>query len=172
MSAVKPCALCKEVKPLAEFHSDASKKDGHISRCRICTKLYYKTKKEIIKVTQKKYWGKRTYEASDKIKAKNRLYRKMNPEKIAANSVKYRIENKPKLDAQKVLQLAVKRGDIKRLPCEVCGAVKGLAHHDDYSEPLIVRFLCQRHHSQWHAVNGESPNGKTALLAAITKDQP
>lgn len=36
-------------------------------------------------------------------------------------------------------------------PCEVCGADKSDAHHDDYSRPGDVRWLCRRHHREHHA---------------------
>lgn len=41
-------------------------------------------------------------------------------------------------------------GRMKRLPCEVCGNEKAHAHHDDYSKPLEVRFLCPLHHTKHH----------------------
>lgn len=46
---------------------------------------------------------------------------------------------------------AIARGDLTRQPCEVCGAVNVDAHHDDYSKPLEVRWLCRVHHSEFHA---------------------
>ena len=46
---------------------------------------------------------------------------------------------------------AIRRGLIKRQPCEVCGAEKTDAHHENHRDPLNVRFLCRRHHSQLHA---------------------
>lgn len=39
---------------------------------------------------------------------------------------------------------------LERKPCEVCGAAKAEAHHDDYSKPLDVRWLCKRHHAEVH----------------------
>jgi len=33
---------------------------------------------------------------------------------------------------------------------EVCGAENAQAHHDDYSRPLDVRWLCDTHHRQHH----------------------
>ena len=34
-------------------------------------------------------------------------------------------------------------------PCEVCGE-SAQRHHDDYSKPLEVRWLCTRHHGEVH----------------------
>lgn len=39
---------------------------------------------------------------------------------------------------------------LERKPCEVCGATKVEAHHDDYEKPLEVRWLCKQHHSEVH----------------------
>lgn len=46
---------------------------------------------------------------------------------------------------------AKKAGKLLPEPCEVCGAVKVDAHHDDYSKPLQVRWLCRLHHRAHHA---------------------
>ena len=35
-------------------------------------------------------------------------------------------------------------------PCEVCGAFPADKHHDDYSRPRDVRFLCEYHHGIVH----------------------
>jgi len=46
---------------------------------------------------------------------------------------------------------AIASGALLRRPCEVCGAEKVDAHHDDYSKPLDVRWLCRPHHLELHA---------------------
>lgn len=46
---------------------------------------------------------------------------------------------------------ALEAGRLIRCPCEVCGAPKVDAHHDDYSKPLEVRWLCRPHHVEHHA---------------------
>ena len=53
---------------------------------------------------------------------------------------------------EKVLY-ALKRGKLMRQPCEVCGETKTQAHHDDYSKPLEVRWLCKKHHDEFHKNN-------------------
>lgn len=45
---------------------------------------------------------------------------------------------------------AINSGKLQRLPCEVCGEKKVDAHHDDYSKPLDVRWLCRKHHAEHH----------------------
>lgn len=46
-----------------------------------------------------------------------------------------------------------KRNKIQRQPCEVCGNKKSEAHHEDYSRPLDVRWLCFKCHRQWHKIH-------------------
>src|SRR3990167_8271898 len=38
------------------------------------------------------------------------------------------------------------------------GELKTEAHHDDYGIPLGVRWLCRKHHCQWHRRNGPGLN--------------
>jgi ribosomal protein S27AE len=52
----------------------------------------------------------------------------------------------------------VRTGKLVPQPCEVCGAINVHAHHDDYSKPLEVRWLCPEDHSHVH---------RGALTAAI-----
>jgi hypothetical protein len=54
--------------------------------------------------------------------------------------------------ARNAVSIRLKRGTMKRQPCEVCGAPEGHAHHEDYDRPLDVRWLCETHH---RAVHGE-----------------
>lgn len=47
--------------------------------------------------------------------------------------------------------VALRRGDLHRQPCEICGSTENIdAHHPDYSKPLKVKWLCRRHHVAVH----------------------
>jgi len=48
------------------------------------------------------------------------------------------------------LHRAYKSGKIERQPCEICGAPDALAHHEDYSKPFDIKWLCTKHHSERH----------------------
>lgn len=51
---------------------------------------------------------------------------------------------------------AVREGILVRKPCQVCGAGKGIhGHHDDYSKPLDVKWLCPTHHRARHKEIGQ-----------------
>jgi hypothetical protein len=53
-----------------------------------------------------------------------------------------------KVEARKILAYHVKQGYIKRLPCEICNEKKVQAHHENYSKPLEIRWLCRKHHRE------------------------
>jgi uncharacterized protein (DUF1778 family) len=52
--------------------------------------------------------------------------------------------------ARSVVSSAKQRGKLSPSPCEVCGEPKTEAHHDDYTLPLNVRWLCRKHHKEVH----------------------
>lgn len=50
-----------------------------------------------------------------------------------------------------LVQNAICKGRLVRQPCEVCGTRRYVdAHHDDYTKPLDVRWLCRSHHQLHH----------------------
>jgi hypothetical protein len=54
--------------------------------------------------------------------------------------------------ANYLLNNAIRDGHIVRGPCEVCGTRRHVdGHHDDYSKPLDARWMCRRHHLEFHA---------------------
>lgn len=56
----------------------------------------------------------------------------------------------PQQRAHKRVGNALRDGRMKKEPCCVCGDPKAEAHHDDYSKPLEVRWLCRIHHLAFH----------------------
>lgn len=69
---------------------------------------------------------------------------------IPVSSTMEQIEyDKLKRKAVNALNYAVRSGRMVRKPCMKCGK-KAQAHHDDYSKPLKVKWLCPKHHIQHH----------------------
>lgn len=65
----------------------------------------------------------------------------------------WRRANQHKYQAHLAVAAALNSGALVKGPCEVCGTTEGRidAHHDDYDEPLAVRWLCRRHHNRLHS---------------------
>ncbi len=62
----------------------------------------------------------------------------------------FRPGDREKVQARQSVSNAIARGEMARGRCEVCGSTSTDAHHDDYSKPLSVRWLCRRHHGLLH----------------------
>lgn len=60
---------------------------------------------------------------------------------------------------------ALRDGRLTQLPCEVagCGDPNSEAHHDDYSKPLEVTWLCFEHHKELHRLVGRNPQNHASL---------
>ena len=53
--------------------------------------------------------------------------------------------------ARTMVTAAIKRGDLVPASCSRCGNPKAEAHHEDYSRPLDVVWLCRKCHAMRHA---------------------
>ncbi len=77
------------------------------------------------------------------------LHRK---ERCVINTRKRRKDPDGYMAAHGAVARALKSGKIERIPCCMCGTTEKIhAHHDDYSKPLEVMWLCVVHHKSRHA---------------------
>ena len=131
---MKVCNLCEQEKDGSDFYK------GHAK----CKKCY------IEKVKKHRQENIEHYRAYDRERG-NR-----HPKGYIK---KYRRSYPNKYKATNMVNNAIRDGRLLRQPCEVCGTDERIhAHHDDYLEPLNVRWLCAAHHSQWHKKHGEAKN--------------
>jgi hypothetical protein len=64
--------------------------------------------------------------------------------------------------AHRAVRTALSEGVLRPQSCEVCGTSQPIhAHHDDYSAPVDVRWLCQEHHIAHHKAMGTYRNNGT-----------
>ena len=100
------------------------------------------------------------FKSNEEYNAWYRDYREKNRDKVRAISRKHaqlwrkragrNAHNPEKQAARLLLNLAIRRKEILRSNCEVCGQAQAQAHHDVYNKPLDVRWLCHLHHAQLH----------------------
>ena len=50
--------------------------------------------------------------------------------------------------AWKLVTEAIKSGELVRQPCRICGEPYSIAHHENYEQPLVIDWLCGRHHGK------------------------
>lgn len=69
------------------------------------------------------------------------------------------VERKWREKARSALNVEVRAGRVGRpVGCERCGGTKKVqAHHEDYSRPLHVIWLCAKCHKQEHAKEAQKP---------------
>lgn len=132
----KKCSACKKELPLIGFNNSKKEKDGKQYKCRMCQHEYRKAYRqtEVGKVNFKAEQDRYYKSGGRKQRVKKWASRKALCSKV---------------------YLAVKRGEIVRgLTCEECSSSNHIdAHHDDYSKPLDVRWLCRKCHNKWHKHN-------------------
>lgn len=138
---MKVCFKCGASKPYTDFYKHSKMADGHLGKCKQCTK-------QDVKIHRQENDSVREY---DRMRGN-----RQSPEYLA----KYRAENLKKYKAHNAVNNAVRDGKLEKpLSCSECNSTNHIeGHHDDYDKPLVVRWLCSRCHSLWHEYNGEALN--------------
>lgn len=174
------CSACKVEKSFSEFYKEHTRKYGISYRCKVCSSK--KTNKRLPKNKKKNspelvtcHCGNQFiklstvhkccstnctkalgyYRHREKKLALARIYHKRTFTTAKANeNTKKRLETSPeKVAARLGVYNAVLRGDIKKLPCEVCGELKVHAHHHlgyEGENAFKVQWLCITHHYEKH----------------------
>lgn len=88
-------------------------------------------------------------------RAWNNAYHARNSARRGPATKAYRERYPHKRDAHQAIATALRNGSLIAQACRECGAIKAAAHHDDYSKPLDVIWLCHRHHMERHAMLAE-----------------
>lgn len=60
-----------------------------------------------------------------------------------------------KVSARAEANTALLNGRLTRCSCEVCGDPNTQMHHEDYNQPLLITWLCRRHHGALHVARGD-----------------
>jgi len=147
---MKICIACGKRKPLSKYYRHPQMADGHLGRCKECQKentraaraarlAYYqeydRKRANLPKRVAARAAYKETIEGRERMRAGQYAWMQRNPKKRAAHII---VGN------------AIRGGRLTKQPCEICGNPITHAHHDDYSDPLSVRWFCRQHHIEQH----------------------
>lgn len=148
---MKTCRRCNKPKEDSEFNT--YKKYGKTylkSMCKPCQSEWY----------AEKGYGKKSYEDNRQHKKQlMKAYTQTKAGKEAAKRAqeKYRRSSQYSLkqNARKKVFRAVQSGKlVKPICCESCSQELALeAHHEDYSKPLEIKWLCKECHENTHHLN-------------------
>lgn len=129
------CTLCGTVADCSNFYKNKLMLSGYANQCKECVKARARSNPN----------NRKSRPVSEARKNSMRKYSSKYPNKASAHNA---------------VEVALKRGSLVKGACEVCGDINSFAHHDDYLKPMVVRWLCRKHHAEWHRNNGEGLNGK------------
>jgi hypothetical protein len=135
---LKTCFKCNTAKPLTEFYRHSRMGDGHLGKCKTCTKNDAK------EARAKRIGYYREYDRE----RSSQPHRKELHKRVDAA---YKAEHPKRRKAQQALGNAVRDGRVIPQPCFICGD-RAEGHHPNYDAPLDVVWLCPTHHKQAHAL--------------------
>lgn len=147
----KACRKCGVTKSIDDFYVHKMMADGHLSFCKECVKARVAAHREANLEAIQAYDRARYQEPGRHARSYQhaKSTRARHPEKARARTA---------------LRRAVKSGAVKREPCKVCGSRRVQGHHEDYSKPLDVVWLCFKHHMEVH--------GKVVLTPSKAPEGP
>lgn len=147
---MKKCFKCEKEKPLSEFYKHPKMADGHLNKCIECTKK--ESDDRFIELSKDP-----NFILSERERNRQRYHRLGYKEKYECRGEQKKqidqryFENNPeKRKAHIIIGNALRDGKITKELCEKCGDPETQAHHDDYSKPLEVNWLCVKHHNDRH----------------------
>jgi len=132
---MKECYRCKKMKTMDDFYTHKAMGDGYLGKCKKCCRFE----------ASNNYSVNRDYFRAYDIR------RNKDPERIKSRRLQSRIyylKNPERTLVHRITSNGIRDGKIIRKPCQVCGKKKSQAHHDDYSRPLSITWLCFKHHRE------------------------
>jgi hypothetical protein len=137
---MKTCKRCFELKPSSEYYNGDSS-------CKPCRRSFVEAHRQEKRKDPK--WVERELDRQRQKERRRResgLASKPSPE---ASKKWIRLNNQKRI-AHHAVNNAVRNGRLTKAPCELCHAEKSEAHHEDYSRPLDVNWLCTTCHNERH----------------------
>lgn len=159
--AYKHCPKCGEDKPLAAFYRRTRSIDGRMACCKSCDDARKTADRRADPKRYEMYckrWRDRNPDKQAAIEERaRRKAAELHPKRAAEAAELHRKRHPEKSRARGIVRQDVYLGKIVKPDCcEGCGtffedARKLHGHHDDYSKPREVDWLCKDCHAKRHA---------------------
>lgn len=146
---MKKCFKCNSEKPIDEFYKHSAMADGHLGKCIDCAKKDVAERVSFLRLDPE--WIAKERARCRAKQARARAVGKATKPKLEHRKLWCK-RNKHKKYAHSAVAHAVLSGKlIKPSVCSECG-LPGIiqGHHDDYSKPLQIRWLCTKCHGKAH----------------------
>lgn len=159
ITTLKTCFKCGEEKPYSEFYKHSKMADGHLGKCKTCTKQDVAEHRAAHIEKVKEYDRNRPNSVERTLKAciKTKCRRQIDPlfkERINEQKRKSREASPLKTKARHTLSNAIRDGKVLRpSSCSSCNkSCTPHGHHWSYEEPywLDVVWLCTKCHGEEH----------------------
>lgn len=149
----KACPGCGQAKPLSEFHRNQTRSDGRQTYCKACQRARIDTTKSAKRTEQQKKWKR---ENRERVAMGKKRWAAQNRERKTEQGKRYKERHSEKVRAHTAVAHAIRDGKLlKPDSCEDCGGLPPSSnlhgHHEDYSKPLEVEWLCTRCHGVRHS---------------------
>ena len=144
----KECFKCHRMLLLSEFYKHPQMADGHLNKCKECTKLDTFNDRHFNRTEKIRAYDKKR----SKTAKRTALHHKVNKE--------YKNRHPGRRIVNNQLVRAVKAGKvIKPDVCQICRSPNPVSHHHDYNKPFDVLWVCNSCHRKIHVqINkGEIP---------------
>jgi len=141
------CRYCDQPKSIFDFPLCRGKR---FWKCKACAS---ETNQQWIEShREKSRLIKRRYDANHPERAhlSRRKYQNSNRKSINAKNAIWKSNNAEKRQCHTAVSNAIMLGHLVRKSCEVCGTPDAQAHHEDYSKPFEIKWLCPHHHMLLH----------------------
>lgn len=122
--------------------------DGRLNKCSDCTKKD-NTKRRQDNLESVQAYDRKRNKTPERLAAKRESVKK-NPDAPRRAKRNWAERNKEKRAAHIIVGNAVRDGRLIKQLCHVCGDETVQAHHPDYSQPLLVVWVCDTHHKDIH----------------------
>lgn len=153
----KVCRTCGESKSLTDYYTHKQMSDGHLNICKSCVKDRVNNHREENLGRIQEYDRKRGL-LEHRRENVRRSYKKRKEDPVKwekeleykrryVKSEKFRQKRK----CHEIVNNAIRDGRLFVGPCQKCYNTHDIdAHHEDYTKPLAITWLCKKCHGERH----------------------